>query len=194
MRDVIVDLSSWIIQDGNYPDFERGRPASFALEFHAPQALSVCEDNTRPRFSAMKMSDLGTQVYDVAGKIVHIADDWWVVDFGILAFREEKPPIRNIKQGSCVRGEISLAIDPYFYFEQLAHRNDAPALIYDWTIAKIEIQTAPLIEVAPKRLERDPKLLGWREIERTDAWKDDGEYRLHCRLADSPPRHSLRRR
>src|SRR5512134_2690860 len=110
MRDVTVDLSSWIIQDGNYPDFERGRQTSFALEFHAPQALSVCDDNTRPRLSAIKTSDLGTQVYEVAGRIVHIADDWWVVDFGILAFREEKPPFGDVMLGSCVRGEISLAV------------------------------------------------------------------------------------
>jgi hypothetical protein len=36
-RDLIVGLSSWIIQDGNYPDFERNQQTSFALSFIQPK-------------------------------------------------------------------------------------------------------------------------------------------------------------
>jgi hypothetical protein len=33
---LVVGLSSWIIQDGNYGNFSRGADAAFALEFHGP--------------------------------------------------------------------------------------------------------------------------------------------------------------
>jgi hypothetical protein len=33
-----IGLSSWIIQDGNYPDFKQGERAAFAIEFFAPTA------------------------------------------------------------------------------------------------------------------------------------------------------------
>ncbi|HYW59089.1 MAG TPA: hypothetical protein VE909_01095, partial [Xanthobacteraceae bacterium] len=94
-----------------------------------------------------------------------------------------------------VRGEIFIGIDPFFYFERLAREPDAPALIYDWEIEKIEMQTAPFIEVRPRLRERDPARLGWTEIAETDAWKDDGglaDYVLHCRRLDGSPRHAVK--
>ncbi|NJM91931.1 MAG: hypothetical protein HC861_04095 [Rhodospirillaceae bacterium] len=188
-RELIVDLSAWIIQDGNYPDFERNQRTSFALEFYRGEDLQVCEPS-EPSLSLI--SSLGwSPIYAATGKVIHVAAKWWAVDFGILAFREDKPSKHNLQKGDCVRGQISLGIDPFFYSGQYAHQGDAPALIYDWTITKIEIQTAPRIETKPKYFERDPRLLGWREIEQTDAWHDDdrsAEYLLHCRRAEGPPR------
>jgi hypothetical protein len=35
-RLIHVGLFSWIIQDGNYDDFEVGQAAKFALEFYPP--------------------------------------------------------------------------------------------------------------------------------------------------------------
>jgi hypothetical protein len=125
--------------------------------------------------------------------VIYLADDSWVIDIGILIFRDEEPPV-DVRVGHSVRGEVSIGVDPYFYFERLATRRDAPALIYDWTIEKIEMQTAPLIQIAPKYFARDERLLGWREIDRTDAWNDDGGtawYRLHCDRVDGPPKHAL---
>lgn len=57
--------------------------------------------------------------------------------------------------------------------------------------ARIEIQTAPLTKVNETYSMRDPEKLGWREIDATDAWRDDkcsAEYVLHCERPDSPPR------
>jgi hypothetical protein len=141
-------------------------------------------------------SSAWSTLYNATGRVVHVADDWWVVDFGLLAFREDKSSTHRFRPGDCVRGEISFGIDPFFYFERLARLDGAPALIYDWTITKIEMQTAPRIETKPKYFERDPQLLGWREIEKTDAWQDDdrsAEYLLHCRRAQASPRHRLHR-
>ena len=188
-RDLIVDLSAWIIRDGNYPDFERNQQTSFALEFYAEEDLQGREPS-EPSLSLISSSGW-RPIYAATGKVIHVAADWWVVDFGFLAFREDKPTKHKFQVGDCVHGQISLGIDPFFYSGQYADQEDAPALIYDWTITKIEIQTAPRIETKPKYFERDPRLLGWREIERTDAWHDDdrsAEYLLHCRRTEGPPR------
>jgi len=181
-----IGLSAWIIQDGNYGDFSRGTQAAFALEFYPPAGLATYEPQGA---AAPSLIHLGNAHYEASGRVAHLAEDWWVVDFGTLAFRDQRPPA-NMRGGCWVRGEIYLGIDPFFYFERLAHRPDAPAVIYDWDIEKIEMQTAPFIEVAPGLMQRDPARLGWKEIPKTDAWHDHpaGEYVLHCRRLDSPPR------
>jgi hypothetical protein len=48
-----------------------------------------------------------------------------------------------VRRGGWLRGNVYIGVDPYFYFEQLGHEPGAPALIYDWKIEKIEMQTAP---------------------------------------------------
>jgi hypothetical protein len=83
--------------------------------------------------------------------------------------------------GSWISGEISIGIDPFDYFERLAREPDAPCLIYDWQIEKIERRMG----------------LGWSEIDKTDAWKDDrglAEYLLHCKRLDGPPRRTRSKR
>jgi hypothetical protein len=85
-----------------------------------------------------------------------------------------------------LRGKISIGIDPFFYFERLAHQPGAPALVYDWKIERIEVQTAPLIEVKPRVMQRDPTKPGWKEIRETSAWEDDGEYLIHCTRIGGP--------
>jgi hypothetical protein len=70
----------------------------------------------------------------------------------------------------------------------------AHAQIYDWKIERIEIQTALLIEVWPRVLERDPAKLGWKDILKTNAWKDEGEYLIHCNRIGGPRLPRGRRR
>jgi len=186
---LVIGLSAWIVQDGNYGDFSRGDRAAFALEFCPSATLSDGEPQSTP-----SLVHVGNALYEAIGRVVHVADDWWTVDFGTLAFQDAKPPT-NVRPGTWVRGEIFIGIDPFFYFERLAREPDAPALIYDWEIEKIEMQTAPFIEVRPRLRERDPARLGWTEIAETDAWKDDGglaDYVLHCRRLDGSPRHAVK--
>ena len=40
VTDLVVRLSAWTIQDGNYGDFARGDEVAFAVEFYASQALT----------------------------------------------------------------------------------------------------------------------------------------------------------
>jgi hypothetical protein len=63
-------------------------------------------------------------------------------------------------------------------------------LVYDWTIQKIELITAPYIKAEAGYMMCDPGKLGWREIEQTDARYHGpaAEYLLRCELMNSPPR------
>lgn len=189
---LVVGLSSWIIQDGNYGEFSRGNRAAFALEFYAPEELAEIDPGHTPIRSLIHIE--GGQ-YRTSAQVVHVADDWWVINAGILLFREERPP-RTVQLGSWLCGHIYIGVDPFFYFERLASQPNAPPLIYDWTIEKIEMQTAPFVEIHPPTLQRDPGQLGWREISSTNAWKDDNgraEYILHCKRTEAPARRTLSR-
>lgn len=179
---LVVGLHSWIIQDGNYGDFARNTNAAFALEFHTESTLEIFESNSKP---IAALVHIGDDKYEVVGQAIHVADGWWVIDVGFLVFQETEPP-PTVRKGDWLRGNISIGIDPFFYFERLAHQPGAPALIYDWKIERIEVQTAPLIEVRPRVMERDPTKLGWKEIPETNAWEDDGEYLIHCTRIGGP--------
>ena len=191
MTDLIVGLHSWIIQDGNYGEFKRGMTAPFALEFSSaipPMELGP-HDNKIP-----SLQHVSEDAYQIIGQVVHLTDEWWVIDTGLLIYREERPP-DHVRVGTWLRGGlVQIGIDPFFYFERLAHQPDAPAMVYEWRIDKIEAQTAPLVEVRPKQFERDPEKLGWKEIVETRSWEDSGEYLLHCTRLDGPRRPRSRSR
>jgi hypothetical protein len=179
---LVVGLHSWIIQDGNYGDFARNTNAAFALEFYASSPLEVLELNSNPVPALIHIRDAD---YEVVGHVIHVADHWWAIDVGVLVFQEAEPPA-TARHGSWLRGKISIWIDPFFYFERLAHQPGAPAQVYDWKIERIEVQTAPLIEVKPRVLERDPTKLGWKDVLKTNAWEDEGEYLIHCTRIGGP--------
>jgi hypothetical protein len=182
-----IGLSSWIIQDGNYPDFTTGQHAEFALEFYSQ---TYQKSDVRSKSS----KSLGAAKYEIIGEVIYLTPEVWVLDFGICAFREFKPP-EGISVGNFVAAEIYVGIDPFFYFERLYKLPKIPALIYSWRINSIGQQTAPFIETRALSgqtiLVRDEKKLGYRDIGKTDAWKDDdghAEYVLTCTRLDVQPK------
>lgn len=189
---LVVGLASWIVQDGNYGDFTCGEGAAFALEFYASLGLAEIDPGPAPVPSLIHG---GGAQYRTSAQVVFLSDDWWVIDAGILLFREERPP-RAVRQGTWLGGDVYVGVDPFFYFERLASQANAPPLIYDWMIEKIEMQTAPFIEIGPRLMGRDPERLGWKEIASTNAWNDDGgraEYNLHCKRIEGLARRTLSR-
>lgn len=182
-----VGLSSWIIQDGNYGDFETGQSADFALEFYSH---SFDRTDTKTTYAR----SLGAAKYDVTAEVIYLTPKVWVLDFGLRAFHDSQPP-PEITVGSFVTAEIYLGIDPFFYFEGLHALPGMLPLIYSWKVTSIGQQTAPFIETREtsgrKVLIRDEKKLGYGTIGKTDAWKDDGgnaEYVLFCSQLDVPPK------
>ena len=134
--------------------------------------------------------------YEVNAEVVHVSKGAWVIDFGVLAYQQSQPPAM-IREGMWLEAEIDLGIDPFFYFEDLAHVKGMPALIYTWHIQKIGLETAPFIETQDARgtriMIRDEAKSAFREVEHTNAWADDNghaEYVLHCTLVSRPPMRS----
>jgi hypothetical protein len=84
---LVVGLSSWIIQDGNYGDFAQGVNAAFAIESYAASPLEAFESN--PRISP-SLTHPGNACHEVSGRVVYVADDWRAIDVGALAFQQKK--------------------------------------------------------------------------------------------------------
>ena len=179
-----IALYSWIIQDGNYPDFVRGQHADFAVEFEI-ENLDLTESAVP---SATLVDD---SCYEIVGRVVGVYPTAWVVDCGILIYQERQPP--GVAEDDWVSGRAVLGVDPFAYYERLNRLPGMPALIYSWRIDSIRRQTAPFVEIAPRTFARDTTKWGFVDAERTDAWQDDNgraDYLLDCRRRDTPPRRS----
>lgn len=179
MQKLSVGVSSWIIQDENYGDFAVGETAKFALEF-AGNKLTSCA-------AAEKTAQLITNSeYRVRAQVVFVTPEVWVIDFGMLAFWESKPPA-NVVIGSWVEGDIYIGIDPFFYKEYLHKIPNMPRLTYNWKVEVILREDTPWLGSTNDRggvtLKRDKTREAWGNVERTNAWEEDGlsaNYVLNC--------------
>ncbi len=185
-----VNLSSWIIQDGNYGDFARDDRAEFAVEFQFDEFERL------PRDTPVSARHRNDSTYDLTARVVAMEPGVWVIEAGVLLFNDAKAP-DGVEVGDILRGSARLGVDPFFYFERLAQRESVPALIHTWTVRAVLCQTAPFVEtVTPggQRVSaRDASKLAWKEIGSTDAWNDDGgnaEYVLRCGLLDLPAKRT----
>ena len=187
-----MSLEAWAIQDGNYRDFHRGQVAEFAVEFSGAALTPTNSDDRSAR-------SLSNGMYALTAEIVFVATDVFVLDFGLLAFRMLAAPApRHVQVGAVVAAsDVALSVDPFFYAKGLRATPGIPPLVYTWRIDQILLQTAPFVS-APNRapgvtpvLIRDQTQIGWREIEQTRAWDDDGGhawYLLRCSRLATPPK------
>lgn len=160
-----VALAAWVIQDGNYGDFEPG-DAEFALEF-VPERLARMPSSPRGSFRASDPADL----YAVNGSVAYCAERTWVIDVGVLAYSDVAPP-PWVAEGVNFAGDLRLGVDCFTYFERLHERPRFPALMYSWRIDRIWVETA----TAPPR-----------EVPRADAWGPDLKDGSTTYLLDATP-------
>ena len=169
MRRWNIGLSAWIVQDGNYGDFERGQTAEFAVEFWVRGQLEPAAraPTARPNGDA----------YDIVGAVGPVVPEAWALDCGIPVFQTGAPPA-GVAPGDVVAGTVEFGVDPFDYFERLARIDAMPPLVLSWRIESIRRRTAD----------------GWAATDRTDAWRDDdhgvAEYSFECVLLDVPPKRS----
>lgn len=187
-----IGLDAWIVQDGNYPDFEVGREYSFAVEFFS-EDLAKLPHPSKPGISCRRKGSKGFPQYNVVGEVIHVDEEWLALDAGIRAYRELglRDVSPGFRKGDWVEGVLSYCVDHFSYQERYGRRAKSPGLIYDWRIERIRIETAPFVQVAEKAFERDKSKLGWREIDRTNCHEDDGghgAYCLACRRMNEQPR------
>lgn len=192
-----VGLSAWIVQDGNYPDFEVGQAAEFALEFWLPE--EVVGPASGRNISA---NNLGNCLYDAVAEVVFQTAEITILDIGVLVYLETSALKQSLPEGRRLAIRLGLGVDPFFYLETLSKIAEVPPLVYSWKILSILRQTAPFIETMPEAgpligragQVRDPQRLGYEELLKTDAWNDDGgraEYILRCELLPIPPKHVI---
>ncbi|MGH3327494.1 MAG: hypothetical protein ACRDPT_06830 [Streptomycetales bacterium] len=206
-----IGLHSWIIQDGNYPDFTQGQQVEFAVEFSRTKGLSST-DESRGR----GWRHLFDNIYDISG-IVQFSYRFLILDFGLSVYSitQMSSSEARLRQGDWVEGDIALSVDPFFYAKGHSKSSSGsehiPPLVYTWVVEVIALQTAPWILAKPDDFlgdaeaeraiaeralrRRDPTRHGWAEILRTDAWEDDGgsaEYLLGCRLMPLPAKWNSR--
>jgi hypothetical protein len=176
-----IGLSSWIIQDGNYGDFKVGETETFAIEFFSED---ISFSNRKEKYANL----INKAAYDINAEVVFNADDFLVIDFGLLAYQEVQGK-STYTIGDWVKGNFYLGIDPFFYFENGYTIKGIQPLIYAWNIEEVLIETAPFLETqndkGGKVLTRDESKSLLKSIPGTNAWNDDNgnaEYILKCKL------------
>jgi hypothetical protein len=181
-----VGVAPWIIQDGNYGDFAIADETSFALEFYKQ------DEWRRSDIASRTASHQSGANHHVTAEVVLRADDWYVIDFGIRAYCEGALPTTVIV-GDFVAGGLYLGIDPFFYFERLSKRDDAPPLSYEWRVEAIQRETTPLIlDESKKAFVPNVAHVRRESVRATDAWSDSArrnvsvEYVLRCALVAGP--------
>lgn len=177
-----IGVSSWIIQDGNYDDFEVGKSYKFALEF-CPEDTSRSDDGIDD--NPILHHEAGA-MFRVRGKVIYATESSWVVDFGVPAFSEEQPPMWAMA-GILVRGRVYIGIDPYSYLEYLKDEPGMPNLFRHWLVRRILLETTPWQETIDssgrKLITRADVPPSFVDVPRTNAWKDDAgsaHYILEC--------------
>ncbi len=176
-----VGLSAWIVQDGNYSDFEVGKEYEFALEC-GPEGLIL---NNQPSRSLKRLSE-ARYAFD-AEVLIH-EPGLTVLDVGILCYHDGAIG-DSLTPGQYVSGELYLGIDPFFWFESHSQRADLPRLTYRWRVTGILLETTGWQELVDsnggKFRSRVEHPTTFTPVNQTNAWIDDGQhahYILQCAL------------
>ena len=169
MCDLIVGLEGWTIQDGNWPDFQRGGVPVFSFEFH-PKSLKPC--NPKP----LQFRHVTENLYYVVGTTNYSFSKVTVLDFGgLMAYKKFLQLDPDIE---FYEGEVYFNVDPYFYRDSISKRTGMPNLARPWKIKKIWHDATPYKLQWSQKIqknvfrpsENEPQ---WRQIEKTDAWHDN---------------------
>lgn len=168
-------------QDGNYPDFITGQRTDFALEFASRGGLRRLDEAQE-----VGVQWIAGSHYEVTAQVVHDEPNAQVLDFGILAYHfiGIEDPEHQSQVGAWVTGEITLSVDPFFYFEELASEDGFPALIYAWTVQEVLQKTGGFTPQAGPDHVRADKTHGFVRVEKTDAWVTSASCRVTCSDAE----------
>ncbi len=185
-----IGLASWVIQDGNYPDFYRGEVTHFPVEFTLINFIIL---SGKTENSAHL---LGDGRYQVVGEVIYLSEDkkFWVLDFGIYASGGGKAIAEaELNIGTIVSTDIYLRVDKASYFSYVNKLPNIPPLIYRWSVEHIMLDTTPLVAAnvfSSKSSVRDISRVSCQKIEHTNAWSNgpSAEYALDCTLLDEKPK------
>lgn len=185
-----IGLDAWIIQDGNYEDFEAGQEYAFAVEFYSKQVKKSDKRET-------VCKHLFSGLHQIQAQVVFVHPECWVIDVGFLMYTKAENK-DGFKPGDHVEMEAYLGIDPFYYFEELHEIKDIPAMIYRWNLVRILLDTTPWVTKKNKRGE-STRIRNMGEsssipVDRTNAWDDDDGNAAYLLEVNLLPHGSCRRR
>jgi len=120
-----IGLAAWIIQDGNYPDFEVGQTVEFALEFWIPERGVARASN-----GDVSANNLGDNLYDTVAEVLVQTDRITVLDIGVMVYGDTSSQQLPPAPGSRVAAQMRLDVEPYHNFETLSKTSDVLPLVY----------------------------------------------------------------
>lgn len=139
-----VLLEQWVLDDGNYPQFKARRTKRFALQLDLADSHRLRPAPGEP-LGARRTG--GAATYDITADVVHHTkledgaegDHAVVFDFGPRAFyRGDDPAVGRLRVGDRVTFKATLLVDPYDYIEILEPLEDFPALVYTWSVDRLQ--------------------------------------------------------
>jgi hypothetical protein len=181
-----LGLSSWIIQDGNFPEIEVGSEHRLALEFYA-------KDGLRPSAGRKSVRHLQGVIYDIVAEVIGIFEEAWVLDCGIRLLRDNDAP-QGTRLGDVVAGRVYIGVDPFWYLEQISNLPGAPDLWYTVRVHAIRLNVTPRSKtILPSGQElwsgEESADVRTKEIPVTNSSQDDdgnADYLLDVTLLSGP--------
>ena len=180
MNSLSVYLDRWVILDGNYGEFSVGAEGLIPLDFY-PHELKLTTPG-KPHYETIEpglyaatgkvvYAAHGTHATDRRGQRITCAGSVWVVDFGVLAYRESSGVPPDASVGSWVRGTVAFGVDPYRFREYYRYVPGFP-----------DIHSRLRIRQVLRRM-KDSETL--ESVESTNS-SDDSEiwYVIECELLD----------
>jgi hypothetical protein len=181
-----IGLSSWIIQDGNFPEIEVGSEHRLALEFYA-------KDGLVPTDAEKLLRHVEGATYVIVAEVIGIFEEAWVLDCGLRLIRDSDAP-KSVRLGDVMTGRVYVGVDPFWYLEHLSSIAGAPDLWYTARVDSIHVDVTPRsrsIEPSGQVLWNRDGTLESRYVELTitnSSTDDDGnaDYLLGVTLLSGP--------
>ncbi len=119
-------MSSWVIQDGNYPDFVVGERRAFALEFFDRGTREPVRGLHEAAPGIRSAQLVGQARYEITAEVAYAGRDFVLLDFGLLAYSDRQGATATL--GAWRSGTVLLEVDHFAYFETHAKKDGAPRL------------------------------------------------------------------
>lgn len=172
-------IDAWVIEDGNYSDFEVGQEIQFALAFY-PLSLKPSDSSSR------SVAHMGGNRYKICAQVVFKRENLWVIDMGFLAYTGSHQ-FASIKEHDWIEGDGYIGVDEFDYREARHKDPSIPDITYSFKIEQIFLDTTPWVARRDQSgrtvMCRSEQQQSFREVAETDAWNDDdgnASYVLKC--------------